>query len=53
MAADDPADVEFKPGLLHQAGEFVRAIKGEAHSLATLDDATQSMRLVARIYGRD
>lgn len=52
MMADDPRDVDFKLGLRHQASEFVRALAGQANTLPTLDDTTQSMRLVARTYGR-
>lgn len=48
----DSDDVNFKPGILHQARQFLKALWGGSSTLATLDDATQSMRLVARIYGR-
>lgn len=53
IAEADPDDTNFKPGLLHQAREFLKLLSGSPSTLATLDDATQSMRLVARIYGRD
>lgn len=53
IAEADPDDMSFKPGLLQQAREFLKAHARGPSTLATLDDATQSMRLVARIYGRD
>lgn len=53
LADADPDDVNFKPGLVHQAREFMKILSGTPSVLATLDDATQSMRLVARIYGRE
>lgn len=45
-------DSNFKPGLYYQAEQFIKAVKGEKSSLTTLGDATSSMELVARIYGR-
>jgi len=45
-----PRDQEFKPGLLAQAEDALRACRGDAHSLPTLDDAFASMQLVARIF---
>ena len=45
-------DSNFKPGLYHQAEQFVKAVNGEKSSLPSLADVTQSMELVARIYGR-
>jgi predicted dehydrogenase len=45
-------DTDFKPGLYHQAEQLIQAVKGEKTTLTSLSDATQSMKLVARIYGR-
>lgn len=45
-------DVDFKPGLKYQADQFLAAIRGGEADLATLADATATMRLVARIYDR-
>jgi predicted dehydrogenase len=53
MIETDADDVDFKPGLLYQAQEFVKALQGDTPALATLQDATESMRLVAKIYGRE
>lgn len=47
----DPRDAAFKPGLRVQAGELVKAVRGQPHMLPTLDDALASMRLVRSIYG--
>ncbi len=48
----DPADAEFKPGLRVQAMRLVEAVRtGRTAQLATLDDATESMRLCADIFG--
>lgn len=49
--AADPDDTAFKPGLRHQAQQLVNRLAGKGFRLATLSDATNSMRLVARIYG--
>jgi hypothetical protein len=49
--APDPVDIEFKPGLRHQAEQLVRALENEPTSLATLEEATRSMALCADIYG--
>jgi predicted dehydrogenase len=43
-------DSECKPGLLAQARDMVAAVRGEAHSIPTLLDALQSMRLTERIF---
>lgn len=43
-------DLDFKPGLYIQAKQFIRAVNGELTSLASLADATESMRLVSQIY---
>jgi predicted dehydrogenase len=47
----DSMDTAFKPGLRFQAEQFVAAMLEKQSSLATLDAATETMRLVARIYG--
>jgi predicted dehydrogenase len=47
----DQRDLDFKPGLRWQAEQFVAGIAGKGCSLATLQDATRSMQLVAEIYG--
>jgi hypothetical protein len=44
-------DADFKPGLRVQAQAAVDAAQGKLTSLATLEDATESMRLCARIFG--
>ena len=44
-------DSKFKPGLRAQAGEALKAVLGESHSLPSLQDAMRSMRLVQAIYG--
>lgn len=43
-------DRQFKPGFRHQAQEAVRAARGEAHGLCSLEDALVTMRLVESIY---
>ncbi|MCE9659479.1 MAG: Gfo/Idh/MocA family oxidoreductase [Burkholderiales bacterium] len=47
----DPIDTEFKPGLRHQAEQVVGVLAGAPTTLATLEEATRSMRLCADIYG--
>lgn len=48
----DPQDTEFKPGLRVQAIRAVEAVRGgQASGLATLAQATASMRLCAAIFG--
>lgn len=47
----DPVDADFKPGLHRQAAEFIKAANGDQNSLATLDEAVESMALCAAIYG--
>jgi predicted dehydrogenase len=44
-------DSQFKPGLRQQAAEALKAVRGEPHSLPSLDDALASMKLVQAIYG--
>jgi predicted dehydrogenase len=43
-------DKEFKPGLRLQAEEAIKAVKGLAHKLPTLEDAYESMKLTKEIY---
>jgi predicted dehydrogenase len=50
LAADD-WDRDFKPGFRAQAAAAVAYRAGRAATVATLDDAIETMRLVARIYG--
>jgi predicted dehydrogenase len=45
-------DTRFKPGLRAQAGEAVKAARGQSHNLPSLADAMKSMKLVQAIYGR-
>lgn len=45
-------DVQFKPGVRAQAEEAVKAAIGRAHTLPSLQDAFQTMRLVQAIYGQ-
>jgi len=47
----DPLDQLCKPGLRYQAQQAIHAARGEANELSTIDDAYQTMQLVARIYG--
>lgn len=47
----DPVDIEFKPGLRHQAEQIVGVLAGSPTTLATLEEATRSMALCADIYG--
>ena len=44
-------DIMFKPGLRVQAGEAIKAVFGQPHTLPSLEDAMKSMRLVHAIYG--
>ena len=50
-APADPVDSEFKPGLHWQAEQALAALQGRPHGLASLDEATRSMALVADFYG--
>lgn len=43
-------DTKFKPGLRLQAEEAIKAISGKEHTLPTLDEALESMKLVKAIY---
>lgn len=45
-------DADFKPGLKYQAQQFLTAIRGSEANIATLSSATETMRLIARIYDR-
>jgi predicted dehydrogenase len=47
----DTVDTEFKPGILKQALAAVAAVNGKPSSLGTLEDAYESMQLVAKIFG--
>ncbi|EAQ36399.1 Predicted dehydrogenase [Nitrobacter sp. Nb-311A] len=49
--APESIDSEYKPGLRYQAEQLVEALKGHAPNLASLEEATRSMALCARIYG--
>lgn len=44
-------DTVFKPGLRWQAIQATAAVRGQMHSLATIDDSWESMKLVADIFG--
>ena len=46
-------DTAFKPGLRFQAEEAVKATMGHQHTLPTLEDGLESMRLVRSIYASD
>lgn len=46
-------DEDFKAGLLYQAQQLLSVLVNEYTELPSLSVATQSMRLVARIYGLD
>jgi predicted dehydrogenase len=45
-------DSDYKPGLRLQARQLLDRLSGSTISLSSLADATKSMELVARIYGR-
>jgi len=48
----DPRDRTFKPGFRRQAELAVRAAYGaDDTGLATIEDALETMRLIARIFG--
>jgi predicted dehydrogenase len=49
--AADPLDSQFKPGLRIQATRAVEIARGGSGGLATLADATESMRVCASIFG--
>lgn len=48
----NPWDKQFKPGLRRQAEEAIRALRGEPHRLATLEEGLQTMNIAARIYDK-
>ena len=43
-------DSEFKPGFRRQAAEVLEAISGRPSRAASLDDAVETMRLIAQIF---
>jgi predicted dehydrogenase len=43
-------DKNFKPGLRRQAGEAIKAAKGERHNLVSLTEGVETMKLVSAIY---
>lgn len=47
----DPWDTQFKPGLRLQAEEAIRAVRGEAHRLPSIQESIESMKVVRKIYG--
>ena len=47
----DTVDQKFKPGLLRQAREAVKAARGETNALPTIKEANKSMNIVSSIYG--
>lgn len=49
--APENVDVEYKPGLRYQAEQLIAALQGKPARLATLEQATGSMALCAKIYG--
>ncbi|QDW42077.1 Gfo/Idh/MocA family oxidoreductase [Bradyrhizobium sp. KBS0727] len=49
--AIDAIDRDFKPGLRHQAEQFVRFLVSGETTLASVGDAARSMALCADIYG--
>jgi predicted dehydrogenase len=51
LVAPHEWDTRFKPGLRVQAGEAIKAARGQPHSLPSLADAMKSMKLVQAIYG--
>lgn len=43
-------DKNFKPGFYFQALNALKAVKGEAHNLATLEDTLNTMKLIKDLY---
>jgi hypothetical protein len=43
-------DLDFKPGFRSQAEEAIKAVRGWAHTLANLETALGTMRLINAIY---
>lgn len=46
-------EIDFKPGFRSQAVAAIAAARGAATTLPTLDDAIETMGLIARIYERE
>ena len=46
----DQWDIDFKPGLRRQAGEAIKALRGESHELADLEAGLRTMLITERIY---
>jgi predicted dehydrogenase len=46
----DPWDMDFKPGFRRQAEAAVLSARGQQSNVVSLDDAIESMRLIARIF---
>jgi len=51
--AAEAVDTKYKPGLRYQAEQLVAILEGRTANLATLEEATSSMALCAKIYGLD
>ncbi|MCW5697413.1 MAG: Gfo/Idh/MocA family oxidoreductase [Bauldia sp.] len=47
----DPIDQTYKAGFYRQAEDMIRAMRGAAHRMPTLDAAMETMRLIHAIYG--
>ena len=43
-------DIDFKAGLRAQAEELIKVFNGQNHSLVTLEDAFETMKVVEQIY---
>jgi predicted dehydrogenase len=48
----DPWDIDFKPGFRRQAEAAVLSACGRQSNAASLDDAIETMRLIARIFAQ-
>lgn len=46
----DTRDKDFKPGLVLQSTEFIKALKEDPHTLPTVQDALSTMELISKIY---
>ncbi len=46
----EPWDIHFKPGFRRQAEAAVRSALGQPSNAVSLDDAVETMRLIARIF---
>lgn len=51
--AEDPLDTKYKPGFYLQALEAVKAVNGQENSLSNLEDALETTRLTAQIFGKE